>query len=434
MKKSKVLALVLALVLCLSSVGVAALAESESVEIRAAWWGDTKRNEIYNQIVDEFMVAYPHIKVIPEPTSWNDYWDKMAVQTAGGNAPDFISMHPMYASDYIGRGVMAPLDPFVADGVISQEGWEPGVIATGVVKDVNYMVPMGITFTSVLANKGFMEELGITVPESGALTWENMKTLGLEAREKLDAAGLSDVWLFTDPFTTYSQFRYFVRGNGREQYDQDGEINFTQQDVEDWFAMCKEWRDLGIIPDAATANEYGPATLEENLFARKMILMMIIPVNQYGLYMDSLPGFELAALRHIAVEGGSVAEFPEGAHFGVSANASPEKQLAAAQLLNFWVNTPEALKLFKLDQGVPGNTSLQDAYVPELNANQLVMLDFVTDVSKVATPTTFAPFGATEVDAAFAAIADEVRFDMITPAEAAETFYAQALDIIASKK
>ena len=68
------------------------------VEIRFTWWGDTTRNEMYNQICDRFEEANPDIKVIRESGSWNDYWDKLATQVAGGNAPDVISMHVQYIS------------------------------------------------------------------------------------------------------------------------------------------------------------------------------------------------------------------------------------------------------------------------------------------------------------------------------------------------
>jgi ABC-type glycerol-3-phosphate transport system substrate-binding protein len=86
------------------------------------------------------------------------------VQVAGGNAPDFIGMHPQYAADYIGRGMVEPLDQYIKDGIISTDGWAQGTLNTGVVNGVTYMMPMGVTFTSEFVNAGVLKDLGFDVP------------------------------------------------------------------------------------------------------------------------------------------------------------------------------------------------------------------------------------------------------------------------------
>jgi multiple sugar transport system substrate-binding protein len=419
--------LALLLMLVLLTPMLTALADG-TVEIRAAWWGDTKRHDLYNQIVAEFMKANPDIKVVTEPVSWNDYWDKLSVQVAGGNAPDFIGMHPQYASDYIGRDMVEPLDQYIKDGVISTDGWAQGTINTGVVNGTNYMMAMGVTFTSVFVNDGLFTELGIEKPAFD-WTYDDMKTIGLAVRAALDAAGKTNVWLMNDMSTNINSFRYFVRQNGRELYDAEGNINFTAEDVEKWFTMWKDFRDSGIIPDAATATEYFNATLEDSTFSRDMVLLTQVPINQLKLYRTTFPNKTVSAIRIPSLAGGKVGEFPEGAHFAIYAKASPEKKLAAAKLINFWLNSKEALALFGLDQGVPGNLNLKDAYMANLDANQLDILDFVNKLSEIATPTIYPPTGASEIDALFKTIGEAVQFDAKTPADAAKEMYDQAVAI-----
>ena len=98
------------------------------IEIRASWWGDTTRNEKYNEIIDRFEAENPDIKVVRESGSWNDYWDKLATQVAGGNAPDFISMHVQYVADYAGRGVLADLQPYIDSGILDTGKMEEGIL------------------------------------------------------------------------------------------------------------------------------------------------------------------------------------------------------------------------------------------------------------------------------------------------------------------
>jgi len=131
-----------------------AAAAPAKVQIRAAYWGDTKRFDLYDAIIKEFEKAFPNVTVVREPVSWNDYWDKLSVQVAGGNAPDFLCMHPQYAADYIPRGVCEVLDPYIANGTLSFNGWAQSAIDTGKFNGKIYMVPMGITFSSVVVNTG----------------------------------------------------------------------------------------------------------------------------------------------------------------------------------------------------------------------------------------------------------------------------------------
>lgn len=405
----------------------------EAVEIRATWWGDTGRHELYNSIIDEFEKVHTNVTVVREPGTWVDYWDKLSVQTAGGNAPDFIGMHPQFASDYIGRGLVAPLDSYIEDGTIDLSGWQEGVVNTGVIGGVNYMVPMGITYSVTFVNEGLFNELGITVP-SVDWTWEDVKTIGIEAREKLDAAGMNNSWLVNDATSTLQYWRYYLRQLGKEIYTEDGEINFLPEDVESYFVMFNEFRELGIIPDAATSTEYANATLEDSLFSRDMVMVYSVPVNQYKLYSTTFPDKELSIVRNPVAEGKSVGEYPEGAHFAVFAGSPDDKKLGAAQLLNFWVNTPEALSLFGLDQGVPGNETLKDAYTDGLDEYQLEILSFAEDLSKIATPSTYPPVGASEVDALFKSLGEQVSFGMLEPADAAQQFYDEAVEIVAKSK
>jgi multiple sugar transport system substrate-binding protein len=331
---------------------------SGKTEIRAAWWGDTKRHALYNQIVDEFEKANPGITVVREPMSNINYWDKLAVQTAGGNAPDFLCMHPRYANDYIPRGVCEPLDDYIKNGILSIDNWAQSTIETGKFNGKIYMLAMGITFQGEFVNLGAFKELGVT-PPSFDWTWDDVKRIGVQVRQAFDKQGKRTQWMIKDDSidVSFNTFRYYVREFGRDLYDKDGNINFTQQDMENFFTMWKELRDLGVVPDAATSTEYINNALEDSLFARdKTLISFRIPVNQFWLYNTTFPDKELGMIRMPSnknkVQSG---EFPEGAHYAAYAGSTPEKKVAAVKLINFWLNDPRSLILYRLDQGVPAN-------------------------------------------------------------------------------
>ena len=167
MKHNKMLAVLLATVMALTAVGCGSKAttenpapaaeskaegtqvaeteaekpaDGEKVEIRFSWWGDTKRNDMYNEICDRFEAENPNIKVMREPMSWSDYWTKMSTQVAGGNAPDMFGMHPQYAADYALRGALLEIQPYVDNGTIDLSKFSDAIIDSGKYKDKLYMV------------------------------------------------------------------------------------------------------------------------------------------------------------------------------------------------------------------------------------------------------------------------------------------------------
>ena len=257
-----------------------------------------------------------------------------------------------------------------------------------------------------------------------------MVTYGQQVRKAFDAQGKKDSWMLGTQITNINSFRYYVRQFNRELYDEKGNLQATQQDFQNWFAIWKNFQDLGVVEDAATSQEYYNATLEQSLFASDRSLMSYIPVNQYWLRTQTFPNKEMTIIRHPGSKGNAyVGEFPEGAHYAVYAKTTPEKKLAAAQLLNFWLNDPKSLVLYKLDQGVPCNQPVMQQYVtPLLDPASALAVDFVNKLSQISRPTIYPPPGASAIDALFLTKGQEVQYGK-DPAVAAKEFYDQAVAI-----
>jgi multiple sugar transport system substrate-binding protein len=433
-EKMKKILLVLIALMALSTQlfagGGQAASSSGKTEIRASYWGDTRRFDLYSSIISEFEKVYPNVSVIREPVSWNDYWDKLSVAVAGGNATDFMCMHPQFYADYVPRGVLESLDKYVSDKTLSLDGWAQSIIDTGKYNGQLYMVPMGLVYSSAFVNSGVFKQLGVT-PPSFEWSWDEAKELGLQVRRAFDAQGKRDSWMIGNQITSLNNFRYFARQRNRELYNAQGNIAVTQQDIQDWFTMWKEWQDLGITPDGATDTEFRTATLEQGLFASDRVLVSYVPCIQIWLYGQTFPNKEINIVRHPGSKGSAyVGEFPEGAHYGVYARTTPEKKLAAAQLLNFWLNDERSLKLYQHDQGVPGNAPVfERAVMPLLHPTYKPALDFVNTLNRISRPTIFPPPGASEIDALFLNKAQMVQFGAGTPAAAAKEFYDEAVAI-----
>src|SRR4029453_4904212 len=74
-----------------------------------AWWGNPTRNKNTDAMIPGYMRATPAVKISGQPGAFSSYWDKLATQTAGGQAPDVIQMDMAYISEYGTRGALLDL-------------------------------------------------------------------------------------------------------------------------------------------------------------------------------------------------------------------------------------------------------------------------------------------------------------------------------------
>ena len=88
---------------CGTSVGAAdvpVVPAKGDVTIRLNWWGGDARIKATEKAVKGFEKEHPNIHVDTEYADWTGYWDKLAVQSAGGNAPDVMQMDELYLAFY----------------------------------------------------------------------------------------------------------------------------------------------------------------------------------------------------------------------------------------------------------------------------------------------------------------------------------------------
>ena len=402
----------------------------EPVEIRAAWWGDTVRNDMYSSIIDIFEEEFPHVTVIREPVSFGDYWERLAVQVAGGNAPDFLGMHFGYLADYAPRGVMAPLQPFVDAGVISFDGWSEYAHLSGYFDGTLYMMMMGFGYWTTFVNESLFEEIGVAQPEFG-WTWDDFQAKAREVRAAFDARGENNSWLSGDPSGHFLSFRAFLRQRGLEIYDEQGDFGASVQDLADWWTLWDDMRKENLIPDPATNVEFAGATLEDSMFSRQRVAVgLFLPSGQISLYSNTFPDRTISLVRNPTLPGGLAGEVLQGAWFAINGQSPPERQLAAAQLMNFWLNDERALAIFRLDQGVPGNLAQAHTYLDQLTDPQRLQLAFIESVDTYdKLPDRLSPEGHSELEGLFTLRAEEVAFGMKTPMQAAEEFLNEFVEV-----
>lgn len=405
---------------------------AETVEIRFSWWGDTVRNDLYNQICDRFEAENPGIKVMREPMSWGDYWTKMSTQVAGGNAPDVFGMHPQYAADYALRGALLDIQPYVDNGTIDLSKFSDAIIETGRYNDTLHMVSMGISFTCFLVNNELAEQYGVTLPAFDEdWTWSQFNE---EAAKFVEAAAGSGVYFAGDSSADINCLRWAAREAGGDNYTADGKLGFEAEVPKQWLNQWVTLRDMGAIPDAATASEDGAVALEQRLFTQGKAVLHNVPINQLYLYAAAMPDNNITAVRIPTAEDGTRAEYLEGAHFAISSKIDEAHQEAAAKLINFFVNTEQSMELFKMDQGVPANSDMAEFIKPLLDEPNQKAIDFALALIPLCETATPAAKGASEIATAYQTAADKVRYGESDVDSAVDGFMKEANAILEANK
>ena len=413
--------LLIGLVGC-SSDETSSAGSDKKVEIRFSWWGDTKRNEVYNAIVDRFEEEYPNIKVKREFGGWGDYWERLATQIAGGNAPDVISMHQFYVSDYARRNALLDLNEFVQSDTINQKDFPESVVDSGKVDGKLYMVAQGVTMSGYAYNPALFDELGVPYPKAN-WTWEDFENTLAQLKDK-------GMWGTADMSGGQLQpnFRYFARQNGQDLFTEDGKLGFDKEVLLKWWEMWDDFRKNGEIPDAETGTEYENAPLEQNLFTTGKTALYQIPANQLYLYQQQFEDGELELARMPGMKDGEAGEYIEGAYLSITEKSKHPKE--AAQFINFFINEEKSLELFKVEQGSPGSTKMAEYVKPLLEPVQTKSVEFIQEALQDAHSAPYAPLGVNEVEQVFDDNATAISFGKISVEEAADNFMKQAADIL----
>lgn len=397
---------------------------SEQISIRFTWWGDTKRHEKYNAIADLFEQENPHTKVVREFGSWNDYWDKLATQTAGGNAPDVVSMHATYVADYANRNALLDMSPYVESGDLILDDFPEPVVQVGMINDQLLMVAQGVTMTGIVYNSGYLEKLGVEPPDFN-WTWDEYVEKLREIKAKQNA---DDVWASSDLSSDTTSLMMFARQRGKNLFNEDGSLGVTQQDMTDWFTFWNDLRKEGLTPDAETRAQYANVPLEQSMFVLGKVAFTAIPYNQIPNYQNYITDGDVNALRRPTDPNGEPGEFIEGAYLSISKTSKHPKE--AAQFINFFVNNEEAVKIFLIEQGALGSTKGNEIIKPLLEAPQQRAVEAIEKTLEVAGVLPLPPAGQGQVAQVLADVSEALAFEQITPEEAAEEFVNSAISIL----
>lgn len=362
------------------------------VTLNFTWWGADERASRYEQVIDLFEAEHPDIKVQTSFAEFPDYWTQRSTDATGGNLPDVLQMDNSYIQEYANNGLLYDMSEFVGQSLDASQIDEQ-VLSAGLVNEQQVGIPVSTNTLAMLVNTDLLADLGVEAPDWD-YTWEDYNAFLTEVTEA-GAERDPRVYGGGDYTTVWWMFIQYLLQQGIEPFAENGEWNFTEDDLNAWLATADGIRYEQTFPAERLdqISPLGPFNSGES------------PTE--FTWDNFLAGYgaelETENLELMPVPGGADGEkhmfFKPSMQYSMGANTgNPEE---AALLIDFLVNNEEAGQIIGTDLGVPASQGRLDALEVEPGSFDEKVIEFERRVEEEgymteATPIHAQGFGAVE--------------------------------------
>ncbi len=163
---------------------------AERTTIRVEWWGSQARHERTIRALQLYAREHPAVDIEYEYAAWNDYWTRLTTQAAGNDLPDVMQQDYQYLTEWVGRGLIVPLDDEVAAGVLDLSDAAESVIAGGRVGGRLYGVSLGVNSLCMMLDADLFAKAGLPLP-ADEWTWADFERIALSLTRALGIPAVS---------------------------------------------------------------------------------------------------------------------------------------------------------------------------------------------------------------------------------------------------
>ncbi len=387
------------------------------VTISFAWWGSDGRATITKKAVELFEQRNPGIKVQTTFSAYNAYWDKVATQTAGGNAPDVMTMDTRYLSEYGERKVLLDLNEG-AGKEITLADVNPELAATGTIDGKRFAIPWAQNASSLVYDPAAYQAAGVDM--SKPLTWEAFRA----AAEKVSAAGGFTKRGVTDFGLLDSALEIWLRQHGKSVYTPDGGLGFGAEDLRDFWTLAGRFRTTkaASTADVTASNNTSP---EQSPLGKKLTSAEFAYDSVYPGYQKAY-GTDLKVAPYPSDDPANTGQYRRPAMF-LSVSARGQAQEASAKLVNFLINDPDVGKILGAERGLPPNLKIRQQLAGEATGTNKVIFEYEALIEpKLGPAPAVPPKGAGSIQKLLQRTYEEVAFERLSVDDAVDRFMAEA--------
>lgn len=385
------------------------------VTLRYSWWGNAERADLMQQAIDLFEDRNPGIRVTPSFQEFEAYWQKMATDVAGGNAPDVLQMDFAYIREYADRGVLYDLKGQEGKALNLGDLLEP-LKGVGEVDGKLYGVPVGGNTWGYMYNPALYAKAHVEEPKVG-WTWDDYRAAAGKITKATGVFGAGNY------IGSYYNLEVQLRQEGKLLYTEDGKLGFDKARLARFFTEGKRLADEKIVLPVDKGVQIKPKhPLELDLIAGDLgwdnFMARYSASTKAQLKLGPVPTSDPQRLGQY---------LKPAMLMSVSKNTKYKEQ--AAKLISFMINDPQVGKIFGANRGLPA-TNAQRASA-ELDGPLAAVAAYEDNISDQLTKAPPAPpKGAGTLEQAFIRIAEELQYGRITVDQAVNQFFTEAADTL----
>ena len=389
----------------------------ENCTLTMDWWGGDSRHEATQNAVKAFMEKYPGINVEVNFGAWSDWETAKAAEYVSGNNPDVQQTNFDWIGKYDGAGDVY-LDLNSVSDTLDLTQWSDSDLE--LVKDVKGNiagVPVAMTGRTFFWNQATFEKAGLKTPT----TLDELLAAGPVFKEKL---GDNYYPLVTGEYDRAILMTYYRQ----EQYkkpiiDQDGKLNFTQDQLQEGLAFIDKLEDEHVIPTEEYILGEGADSMDKS--ARFIN-------GEYGGIFE----WDSAYAKYVSALGDNASGFVVGnvldglqsyskVSLMFSISAKTEHPREAALLLQYLLNDPEGVKLMGTERGIPESRTAYDTLnaAGALDKMAVEAHNAVMDSKPLYWNPLFDDSGLKGATSAYVDVFDNLSYGNYDEAAAAKTLY-----------
>lgn len=390
----------------------------DTVEVN--WWGGGERDEITQEALQLFEEESDY-SATGESADEEGYFDRLATTVAGGEAPDVFTLGGAYAGEYAAREALLDLDT-VSDQ-LDLSTLDDAALKNGQFDGVQYGLPTGSNAVAMIVNPEIFAEADVELPDPHSWTWDDFATTAQEISENTD----NDVY-GTDALLDSTMIGVYARQQSETLYTEGGEIGVSEDTLTDLFTFTQQLTADGAAPEAAVVTEQEGASPEETLMATHRAAMTVEWSNNLSTLATAADAdLEIWPLPEESDVPG-VAPL-SSQYWAISDDADDPE--AAAELLDFLVNSDEAVETLGIDRGVPDNPAMRESLAGSLDEYEQAEVDYIDEISSQDTAPDFIdPPGSTAVEDITVRTVTDLLHEDATPEEAVESWLNESLDAV----
>jgi multiple sugar transport system substrate-binding protein len=426
----------IAVALCavaLVALGVAGAWAQKKVELKIAWWGSQLRHEGTIKVIEIYQKLNPNVSITYEFASFDDYWTKVTTMAAGGQLPDVMQQDYSRFDEWQKRGLLEPLDSYVANKTLDLSDVAKPIIDSGKLDGKLYAVSLGSNSYSMMLDVDAFKRAGVALPPQD-WTWDDLEKIALQIHQKLGIFGIGGGFEIEELAWKSTQL-----ANDHNLFSPDGKsLGYTDDTVlVNTLKLLQRLIKAGAAPTyAENQANFGGASKnvqQDAIVSGKAAIESVWSNQVVAVSTAAGPGRNFAVVHLPRLKrGGTAANFLKPSQF-FSVTSQSQNKAEAAKFISFFTNSIEANKILKAERGVPVAGKVRTALKEEASPIMKEIFNYLDRVTKDAAPTP--PPEPTRYADILAnvyvpIIREQVFYDVLTPEEGVKQLRIKATEIL----